>query len=649
MSVKYIRKYKIIEELGRGGMGIVYKGEDVELGRTVAIKIITAQLAFDQQFIEKFMKEAKILAKLHHPNIVLIYDFIKEADTGFLIMEYIQGETVTERLAKNERFPVDQAAAIVNDVASALSHAHKQGIIHRDIKPDNVMITKDGVVKVTDFGIAKLTMGARTTLTRATPGTPCYMSPEQAIGGKVIDARSDIYSLGILFYEMVTGKLPFDNESEYLIREQQIKTPPAPPSNFLSSLPESYEQIILKCLAKNKADRFQKVQDLIGALNNAIAIGEGSLPGSPTTEKPAESPPASKPNRRHVLLYSAMGVAFAIFLGLILMFTDLIPSKEESLIFSKEEKTAPTLDEDFSPSEDESASPLKDQKPSLPTLMLRPADARNQELLSALNNQQGVMPQNTVKRIFMLKVGFNINPDRPDIEISINDLLNRLSVANKVEHGTCDLLITIVQNHQELKLTVRSNSFVKQKQESFSVNSDQKILTLLESIISREYCFSVLGTLHLLNPDNEIGFNIEIKGKKDDKFRVGDMIDICITTSQTAYGMLLNVNQDGIYLLYPRFGNEDNLLLLNASRCSGGIQVSPPTGNELILALGVTDKELLSSYHYQLSRDQPFYRWSYESQAVDSAVGFCESLFSGLANTSPRKWSADRRFISTYQ
>ena len=266
---KYIGKYKILEEIGRGGMGIVYKGEDVKLGRTVAIKTIAAQLAFDRRSIENFLKEAKILAKLQHPNIVLIYDFVEEEDTAFLIMEYIQGETVTARLDREGHFPVGQAAKIVNNVASALDHAHAQGIIHRDIKPENVMITKEGVVKVTDFGIAKLTMGTRTTLTQFTPGTPCYMSPEQAIGGKVIDKRSDIYSLGILFYEMVTGTLPFDNDSEYLVRDRHINTPPVPPSNILPGLSPAYEKIILKCLAKNKTDRFQNANDLIEAINNA--------------------------------------------------------------------------------------------------------------------------------------------------------------------------------------------------------------------------------------------------------------------------------------------------------------------------------------------------------------------------------------------
>jgi formylglycine-generating enzyme required for sulfatase activity/predicted Ser/Thr protein kinase len=276
----YIRKYKIIDEIGRGGMGIVYKGEDTELGRTVAIKTIPTQLSFDQQTTSNFLKEAKILAKLQHPNIVLIYDFIKKADTCFLIMEYIQGETLTQRLAKDHRFTVDRAARIVSDVASALAHAHEQGIIHRDIKPENVMITKDGVVKVTDFGIAKLTMGARTVITKNTPGTPCYMSPEQAIGGKAIDERSDIYSLGILFYEIVTGTLPFDDDSEYLVREWQIKAPPTPPSNLLPGFPAVYEQIILKCLAKEKTDRFQKIQDLIKALNDTDGIGGSRFPGA---------------------------------------------------------------------------------------------------------------------------------------------------------------------------------------------------------------------------------------------------------------------------------------------------------------------------------------------------------------------------------
>ena len=654
MSEKYIRKYKIVEEIGRGGMGIVYKGEDVELGRTVAIKTIATQLAFDHQSINGFMKEAKILAKLQHPNIVLIYDFIEEADTGFLIMEYIQGETVTARLEKKERFSVDQAAKIVNDVASALAHAHEQGIIHRDIKPENVMITKDGIVKVTDFGIAKLTMGTRTTLTKATPGTPCYMSPEQAIGGKVIDARSDIYSLGILFYELVTGKLPFDEDSEYLIREQHIKTPPVPPSNLLPTLPAAYEQIILKCLAKDKAERYQKVQDLIKVLNDADGVGESGFPGHEPPPKP-----------RRALLFAATAIAFVIALGLMLLFTDLFRKEDENLISSVDksissavdeelippdkERMPPAKDEDLASSGDESISPALDQEPSFQSLVLRSAESRNQELLSALNSQQGVISQDAARRIFMLEAGFNINLDRPGLESSINDLLNRLAVVKKVAQGACDLLITLAQDLQKIKLITRSNATVNGEQEHFLVDNDQQVLTLLESIIYREYCLNILGTLHLINPVGEIDFKIEIKAERDGMFQAGDIIDICITPNQSAFGMLFNVNLDGIYLLYPRFGDEDNLLSLNTPSCSGKIQVSPPTGNELILALGVTNRGLLSSYHYEFSRDQPFYRWPYTSRGAGSAVGFSEQLFSSLSNTSPEKWSAEHRFIRTYE
>lgn len=625
MPENYIKKYKIIEEIGRGGMGIVYKGEDMELGRTVAIKTIAAQLAFDQHFISNFMKEAKLLARLQHPNIVLIYDFIKEADTGFLIMEYIQGETVTGRLEKDKRFAVGQAAKIVSNVASALAHAHAEGIIHRDIKPENVMITKDGVVKVTDFGIAKLAEGARATLTKNTPGTPCYMSPEQALGGKVIDARSDIYSLGILFYEMLTGTLPFDDDSEFLIRERQIKTPPVPPSKLLPDLPAAYEQIILKCLAKDKADRFQKVQDLIEALNDAGGIGERGFSGHELPPKP-----------RRTWFFGALGAVFIIALGLMLIFTDLIPSRDGSLISSEDESISPAKDQQ------------KDQQPSLPTLVLRSADSRNQELLAAFKNRQGSVPQSAVKRIFSLKAGLEIDVDRPDIESSISDLLNRLTVVKKIEQGACDLHFTLAQDHQEIELILRSNAFEDEKQERFPAGNGQKTLALLESVIYREYCFNVLGALHLLNPDNEIDFKLEIKGETGGVLQIGDMINICFTPNQKAHGMLFNVNLDGIYLLFPRFGNENNLLAANAPRCSGSIEVAPPTGRELIFALGVKDKRLLSSYHYQFSRDQPFYQWSYETRVADSATGFCEQLFSSLSNTPTKKWSVRRRFIRTY-
>jgi len=276
MPEKIVGKYRIVEKIGRGGMGIVYKGEHVSLGRFVAIKTLTAQFTLDPQYLSRVMREAKILAELQHPNIVYIYDIENLGGTDYLIMEYVPGKTVAELLKENGPFAVNRAIKIVSDVASALSHSHKRHVIHRDIKPGNIMITNDGVVKVTDFGVAKITEGADVTHTGLIQGTPYYMSPEQARGYSDIDGRSDIYSLGIVFYQMVTGKVPFTGNSEFDILEKQIRETPVPPSVLANSLPATYEEIILKCIAKDRANRYPTAGNLLKSLKHIVTIEDAA-------------------------------------------------------------------------------------------------------------------------------------------------------------------------------------------------------------------------------------------------------------------------------------------------------------------------------------------------------------------------------------
>ncbi len=259
-------RYRIIEEIGKGGMGIVYKAEDTLLGRIVALKKLPPQFQRDEKAIARFVKEAKSAAILNHPNIVTLYDFGYEKDGSiYIAMEYVEGKTLKQILNEAGPFPVNAVILIFGQIAKGLGYAHKRGIVHRDIKPSNIMWTKEKEIKIMDFGLAAAMeelQGGVTTVV----GTPYYMSPEQALGDPV-DQRSDIYSLGITIFELLVGFPPF---KEGDIGYHHIHTPPPPPSRFKPEIPEKLEKIILKCLAKSPDERYNNTQEIIEELKGIV-------------------------------------------------------------------------------------------------------------------------------------------------------------------------------------------------------------------------------------------------------------------------------------------------------------------------------------------------------------------------------------------
>ncbi|MBW2096872.1 MAG: protein kinase, partial [Deltaproteobacteria bacterium] len=258
-SRKSVGRYQIIEKLGKGTTGLVYKGLDPKLNRLVAIKIIRFSDDFDEDMIEeikeRFLREAEIAGRLSHPGIVTIHDVGEDDDLTYMAMEYLEGESLVRYCSNEKRLTLTRVLDVVAKVAEALDYAHKQGVIHRDIKPANIMLLHNGNIKVTDFGIAKAISSTRTK-TGVILGTPNYMSPEQIMGHK-IDARTDIFSLGVLFFQLLTGKLPFhgENLSGLLYNITQGKHPSV--RLIESGIPKACEQIIDKALAKNPTDRFR--------------------------------------------------------------------------------------------------------------------------------------------------------------------------------------------------------------------------------------------------------------------------------------------------------------------------------------------------------------------------------------------------------
>jgi len=264
-----VGRYELHDRLGTGGMADVYVGRDRVLGRTIAVKTLLHQFAADPSFIARFRREAQSAAALNHPQVVGVYDTGSDDGTHFIVMEYIEGKTLRDVIKEEGPLLPERAAEIAADVCSALAYAHQHGIVHRDVKPANIMLTKNGSVKVTDFGIARAMTGDTVTQTAAVLGTAQYFSPEQAQAAPV-DPRSDIYSLGVVLYEMLTRQVPFTGASPVAIAYKHVKEDPIPPSRLNPDVPPALEAIVMKALAKNPDNRYQSAQDMRADLQRVL-------------------------------------------------------------------------------------------------------------------------------------------------------------------------------------------------------------------------------------------------------------------------------------------------------------------------------------------------------------------------------------------
>ncbi|MBQ8005411.1 MAG: serine/threonine protein kinase, partial [Clostridia bacterium] len=258
-------RYRLLKTLGVGGMSVVFEAYDLAERRTVALKMLREDIASDAQQVKRFVNESKAVAMLSHPNIVKIYNISFKGERKFIVMEYIEGITLKEYMTKRGVLSLSEIISYTEQILHALEHAHLKGVIHRDIKPQNIMLLKNGVIKVTDFGIAKIPNAETMTLTDKAIGTVYYISPEQA-EGKAINQRSDLYSLGVMIYEMSCGRLPFYDESPISVALKQINDDPVPPRNINPSIPRGLEQITLSAMEKDPERRFQSATQMLRQL-----------------------------------------------------------------------------------------------------------------------------------------------------------------------------------------------------------------------------------------------------------------------------------------------------------------------------------------------------------------------------------------------
>jgi eukaryotic-like serine/threonine-protein kinase len=330
-------RYELGELIGYGGMAEVHRGRDIRLGRDVAIKVLRADLARDPSFLNRFRREAQAAAGLNHPSIVSVYDTGEDAGVEgtaqpFIVMEYVQGRTLRDIVKAEGKLPPRRAMEIVADVAGALDFSHRGGLVHRDVKPANVMITQTGAVKVMDFGIARAVADNSATVTQTANviGTAQYLSPEQA-RGEAVDARSDVYSTGCLLYELVTGTPPFQGDSPVAVAYQHVRENATAPSSRVPGLPRALDSIVMKALAKNPQNRYQSAgemrTDLQRALANQPVSAEAVMTDAERTQFIARTPPPPVPvpppgtpeeperDRHNGLIWTAIVVALLLVVG----------------------------------------------------------------------------------------------------------------------------------------------------------------------------------------------------------------------------------------------------------------------------------------------------------------------------------------------
>ena len=642
-------KYKILSKLGKGAMGMVYKGYDPGIKRYVAIKTVVSEF-FDrndsaemQSVIARFKKEAQSAGRLNHPNIVSVYEYGESNGIFYIVMEFVQGQELKKYFTENRSFSkISSIVKLMAQLLDALNHSHKNGIIHRDVKPGNIILTPNGNIKLTDFGVARIETSDLTQVGTII-GTPAYLSPEM-IKGQPVDARTDLFSAGVVFYQLLTGKKPFEGSTITNTMHQILNNEHIPPSSLNPSVPKEFDTIIRKALAKNPDHRYltasdfvedirQKIQDQNKRTDKDISGIDLSITAShkdPALNKnkildPIDLREYGKTSDLHG--ESAFGkrtvlnifFAMALLVILVVIFSIVKPSLQDTEL-----------------------------KPPEPLPLLRTIQDRENGLFDSLSQISGKTDMAEVRSWLKLKVAF---VDKTDNANGITDFINKkimsLDYVSPVTGGSTDIICTLTESINNFELKLQSNFFIFDEHEYASIyipkNDSQEFIPEIYNLMNKLYCFNAFNILEKMSQtSDQASYRVNIKGSHNNVLFIGNQTDVCIHSDETAYIAILNINSINITLLFPNFQTPMNYIIKGESLCSGNMDIYPPNGTEIITLLILKDKNLLSKLPYSISKQTPYFSWDYENK---NAIGLCENLISGFLDIPRNKWDIINNYV----
>jgi serine/threonine-protein kinase len=576
-------RYQIIEELGRGGMGRVYRVLDKKLNEEVALKLIKSEIASDKKTVERFSNELKIARKIVHKNIARMFDLNEEKGTHFFTMEYVRGEDLKKLIRKMGRLSPGQAITIANQVCEGLTEAHKLGVIHRDLKPQNVMVDEEGNARIMDFGIARSLEGKGLTGAGVMIGTPDYMSPEQ-VEGKETDQRSDIYSLGIILYEMVTGQVPFEGDTPFTIGVKHKSEVPKDPKEMNAQIPDDLSDVILKCLEKEKGNRYQSAEDLHSDLSNIEK-------GLPTSEKiiPERKPLTS---REITVQFSMKNYLVAVFFVLAVAVIAIVIWQ---LLHLKEQVTIPTENPSIAVLPFEDRSPKKDQGYL--------CDGLSESIINALSRVEGLrVPARSSSFSFKEKVQNakeigEILSTKTVLEGSLQKAENRIRITAQ--------LINVADG------SVFWSTLIDKEEADIFAIQDEITLAIVD-----ELKFSLLGDererLKQRYTENVKAYNLYLQGRYFWDKRTKEGIEKSIEYFQKA------IAEDPTYAL-AYVGISDSYNILGDWNFFPSKEVYPKAKKAAEKALELDD--LLGEAHISLADYKAEYEWDWEGAEREFKLG----------------------------
>lgn len=685
-SQMFLGKYKIVSKLGQGAMGMVYKGFDPSIERYVALKTVSSHiLNMDDSSmassLERFKQEAKIAGRLNHPNIVSVYDFGENQKTIFIAMEFVEGQELKQMLQEQTSTPdLSITIRMMSQLLEALQHAHDKGIVHRDIKPGNIIITKNGDIKVTDFGIAKIDSSELTQMGTLL-GTPSYMSPEM-VNGNDVDTRSDIFSAGVVFYQCLTGRKPFGGPPHQAMNKI-INQPHIPPSKIVSGLCHELDRIMDRALAKDPDQRYATALAMLDDLR--MLTQRNMHPNEPTVAIQNPVPPVEQP---HVvqenpfpalqqeaapkgppepdsggssfswpLMLSLMLLIVAV-MGAVFVYYDRFHTLSSGDVITQretEDNQVPITTTQPDPVQPESVNP-----PQPVPLALITGQERIEILRKVLETSKNALSMPVLRDLLKLKIAVQIALQGVQSDhqtetfgggfaLSINALENRIARINRVvqvSQGHADLICTLEKNGGPAVLFFKNRFLKNAPDASFPLDDllgDGEGQVTLESVINKLYALNVFDLMQRLNPSGGSDYSyIEFPGVQDDIFHIGKITNICVHSDQTAELVLLNINSMDITMLSPHFRDQGTYIQAGRAKCTGKTKIYPPAGTEMMVAFFLKNSELLDKFGYTLSKETGFSSWPY---VQDQAYEFCENLMFRMLSSVNADWHVDTRIV----